>query len=171
MFQIDATHWYDNSYCIKPSFIWDLKSSHITSERSNQMARAELRLTLSYCARKRPSSWERLRMDFQTPSDRISHCIHIDKTSCSQFFVPSGIFCRLVVVVYWPCDLKFVYPMINLFFLGIILKLNFLWNYACIVLTDLISKWVMRQNIFLFLSKTWWSRLNSCYSILFSNLK
>ena len=30
----------------------------------------------------------------------------------------------------WPCSLKFVYPMINLAFLGII-KLNFLQNFSC----------------------------------------
>ena len=37
----------------------------------------------------------------------------------------SGIFCLLVEVIYWPCGLKFVYPMINLAFLGIIIKVKF----------------------------------------------
>ena len=60
---------------------------------------------------------------FRTP-DRISHCIHIFKTSCSQLPARSGIFCLLFEVVYWPCGLKFVYLMINLAFRGIIFKVK-----------------------------------------------
>ena len=37
---------------------------------------------------------------FRTPSDRISHRIHIVRTSCSQLATRSGIFCLLVEVVY-----------------------------------------------------------------------
>ena len=34
-----------------------------------------------------------------------------------------------------------------------------------------VSEWVVTENIFPLLSKAWWSRINSCYCILFSNLK
>ena len=37
-----ATHWYDNSSSINSSFTWVLKSAHITSERLNQMTKAEI---------------------------------------------------------------------------------------------------------------------------------
>ena len=60
---------------------------------------------------------------FRTSSGRISHRIHSIGTSCSQLPARSGIFYLLIEVVYWPCDLKFVYPTINLTFLGIIVKL------------------------------------------------
>ena len=36
----------------------------------------------------------------------------------------SGIFCLLLEVVYWPSGLKFMYPMKNLAFLGIIVKVK-----------------------------------------------
>ena len=39
------------------------------------------------------------------------------------------------------------------------------------VLDDLVSKLIVTQNLFSLLSKVLWSRINSCYSILFSNLK
>ena len=76
---------------------------------------------------------------FRTP-DRISHRIHIVRTSCSQLPARSGIFCILVEVIYWPCGLKFVYPAINLAFLGMILKLNSVRNFACTILDDFVSK-------------------------------
>ena len=60
---------------------------------------------------------------FWTPSDRISHCIHIVRTSCSQLPDRSRIFWLLVEVFY--CSLKFVYPTINLAFLEIVVKVNF----------------------------------------------
>ena len=68
----------------------------------------------------RPSSWEHLWKDFF----RIFHRIHIVRTSCSQFPARSGIFWLFVEVVYLSCDLKFVYQIINLAFLGIIIKVN-----------------------------------------------
>ena len=68
---------------------------------------------------------------FQTASNRTFHHIHIVRTSCSQLSARSEIFCLLVEVIYWPYGLKFVYPMINLAFLGIIVKLKFLKNFAC----------------------------------------
>ena len=61
---------------------------------------------------------------FWTPSDRISHHIHIVRTSFSWLPARSGIFCLLVEVVYWTSGLKFVPPMINLAFLGIIVKVR-----------------------------------------------
>ena len=70
-------------------------------------------LILSHSVRERQSSW-----------DRIPHHIHIFRTSCIQLPARSGIFCLLVKVVYWPGNLKFVYPMITLSFLGIIVKLK-----------------------------------------------
>ena len=71
----------------------------------------------------RPSSWECLQRDFFRLFPTISHCIHIVRVSCSQLPARSGIFCLLVEVVYWPCGLKFVYPMINWAFLRIVVKL------------------------------------------------
>ena len=38
-------------------------------------------------------------------------------------------------------------------------------------LNDFISKYIVTENIFLLLSKTFWSRINSSYNILFLNLK
>ena len=78
--------------------------------------------------------------NFLNPSDRISHCIHIVRMSCSQLPAWSRIFCFLVEVVYWPCSLKFVYPTINLAFLGIIVKLTFVQNFVCTVLNVFVSK-------------------------------
>ena len=104
---------------------------------------------------------------FQT-SDRISHCIHIVRASCCQLPTRSGIVCLLIKIVYWPCDLKFMYPMINLAFLEIIVKLNFLWNFACTALKVFLfpnKPWC--KIFFPLLSKALWSRINNCYSILF----
>ena len=61
---------------------------------------------------------------FWTPSDRISHSIHIVRTSCSQLPTDLGFYCLLVKVFYWPYGLKFVYPTINLVFLGITVKVK-----------------------------------------------
>ena len=61
---------------------------------------------------------------FRAPSNRISHCIHIVRTSYSQLHARSRIFYLLVEVVYWPCGLKFVYTTINFAFLGIIVKVK-----------------------------------------------
>ena len=108
---------------------------------------------------------------FRTPSDIISHRIHIVRTSCSQLPAWCVIFCLLVEVVYVPCGLKFEYPMINLPFPRIIFKLNFLWNFVCTVLNDFSSNKLWRKMFFPLLSKSLWSRINSCYSLLFSNLK
>ena len=62
---------------------------------------------------------------FPTPSNRISHHIHIIKITYSQLSARSGVFCILVEVVYLPCSLEFVYPTINLAVLGIIDKVKF----------------------------------------------
>ena len=58
---------------------------------------------------------------FRTPSNRISHIV---RTANNQLPAKSGIFCLLVEVVYWPCSLKFVYPMINLAFLERMIKVK-----------------------------------------------
>ena len=130
------------------------------------MTRAEID-----CTRKtkllRTFSW-RL---FRTPSDRISHRIQIVRRSCSQLPARSGIFCLLVEFVYWPCGLKFGSLTINWALLGIIVKLNFPRNFAFTLLNDFVSKWIVTQSIFPFFSQGLWSRINSCYSTLFSNLK
>ena len=62
---------------------------------------------------------------FRTPSERISHCIHLVRTPCSQLPARSGIFCLFVEVVYRSCGLKFVYRTINLFFYWILVKVKF----------------------------------------------
>ena len=74
------------------------------------------------------TSSERL---FQSHSDRNSHDVHIVRTSCSQLPVRTGIFCLFVEVVYWPCGINFVEATMNLALQGIIVKLNFLQNFAC----------------------------------------
>ena len=61
---------------------------------------------------------------FWTPHDRISHCIHIVRTTCSQLPARSGVFCLLVDIVYGPSGLKFVHPTINLAFLRIIVNVK-----------------------------------------------
>ena len=112
------------SYCIKSSFIWVLKSNHITSESSNQMRRAEIDWLCPTVHVKDQVlvnvSSEGL---FRTPSDRIFHRIHIVRTSCSQLPARSGIFYFFHAVVYWLCGLKFMYPTMKLAFLGIKVKL------------------------------------------------
>ena len=109
---------------MKSSFIWVLKSNHITSEWSNKMTRVGIDW-LSPSIRERPSSWERLGRDFfRITSERISHCIHIIRTSCNQLPATSGISTFLLSFFYWPCSLKFVSPTINLTFLGIIGKVK-----------------------------------------------
>ena len=67
---------------------------------------------------------------FRTPPDRTSHCIHIVKTSCCQLPARFETFCLLVEVVYWPYELKFVYPTINLALLGIIIKVKLLAKFC-----------------------------------------
>ena len=59
-----------------------------------------------------------------TPSDRISHRIHIVWTSYSQLPARSEIFYLLVEVVYGHCCLQFVYLTITLTFLSIIVKVK-----------------------------------------------
>ena len=93
----------------------------------------------------------------------------LSASSLSGNFAASGIFYLLVEVVYWPCGLKFVYPIINLAFLGIIVKLpakfslhSFEW--FCLQISS-------DTKYFFLLSKALGSRINCCYSILFSNLK
>ena len=39
------------------------------------------------------------------------------------------------------------------------------------VLYDFVSKYIVKQNIFLLFSKPLWSRINCCYNLLISNLK
>ena len=129
------------------------QSSHFRKFKPDDKVRDWL--TLSYSARERPSSWERFRMDFfRTSFDRISHRIHIVRMSCSQLPTRYGILCLLVVVVYQLRGLKFVYPTINLAFLGIIIKVKlparFCWHSF---------EWFFRQISsdakYLFLSSPW----------------
>ena len=107
---------------------------------------------------------------FWTPSNRISYCTNIVKTSCSQLPARFGIFCLLVEIIYWPCSLKFVYPMINLAFLGIIVKVKLTakfcyprFEWFCLQISD--------TKFLPLFSKALWLRINSSYCILFSNLK
>ena len=82
-------------------------------------------LTLSYCACQRPSSWERLWRDFFGLLPTESH-IAFTLSGHLEIKLPagSGIFCPFLEAVYWPCGLKFVYPIINLAFLWIINKVK-----------------------------------------------
>ena len=123
---------------------------------------------LSNAVRERPSFRRGL---FRTPSDRISHHIHILRTSCCQLPVRSGIVWLLVEVVYWLRVVKPVYPTINLVFLELIVKVkvsakfclhSFKW--FCLQISD-------AKYFFPFLSKVLLSRIDSCNNILFSNLK
>ena len=61
---------------------------------------------------------------FRTHSDRISHHILIFRTICWQLLARAEIFYLLFEVVYLPSRFKFVYPAINLVFLGIIVKVK-----------------------------------------------
>ena len=56
------------------------------------------------------------------------------------YFQPDLGFSAFLLIVYLPCGLKFVYLTIDLAFVGIIVKLNFLKNFACTVLNDIVSK-------------------------------
>ena len=115
--KIDAT--INNSYCVKSFFIWVLKSNHITSERSNQIPRAEIDWLYPTVHMKDQVIGNVFRgtfLDsFQQNLSPHPHC----QNFCSHFPTWSRIFCFLVEVVYWPRGLKFVYPTINLAFLGI----------------------------------------------------
>ena len=76
-------------------------------------------------AREKTGSWGHLLKDFfQTPSDRISQGFHIVRTYCSQLPARSGIFCLLVEIIYWPCELKFLYPTIDFALNGISVKVK-----------------------------------------------
>ena len=97
--KIDAPHKYDNSYCIKSSFIWVLKSNLITSERSNQMTRTEIDYFILQC------TWKTkfLRMSSQSlfffsEYFRQNLSLHPHMTSYCQCPARSGIFCLLVEV-------------------------------------------------------------------------
>ena len=101
---------------------------------------------------------------FGPPSVRISHCIQIVRTSCSQLPARSVIFCLLVEAVYWPCGLKFGFSGDNC---ADKLPAKFcLHNFEWFCLQKIVT-----QKIFPLLFKAFWLRINNCYYILFSNLK
>ena len=157
-------------YYIKSSFIWVLKINHITSERSNQMTRAEIDWLYPTVHEKdkflRTSSGRLLRAS----SDKIFHCTHIVRTFSNQLLVRSGVVCLLVEVVYWPCGWKFVCPTINFAFLGIIIKAKLPAKFYLHSLERFCLQISSDAKYFPHLSKTLWSRINNCYSLLFSNL-
>ena len=125
--KIDATH----SFLLHQGiFIWILKINHITSEGSNPMLRAEIywhystgnmkdlvpgnvfggTFSDSFCQRLLPHSHYR---DI------------LQSSSCQIWdFLPS------FVEVYWPGGMKFVYPTINLAYLGIIVKGKFSMKFS-----------------------------------------
>ena len=89
---------------------------------------------------------------FRTPSHRISHHIHIVRTSYSQLLARSGIFCLLVEVVYWPCGLKFEYPMINNTTLLVVELLSVIWvsyilRQPIVVIVYYFQIWNKKKNI------------------------
>ena len=124
-------------------------------------------LTLFYRACERPNSWEHLQRDFfRLLTESIS--VFTLSGHLSVNILPDlRFFCLLVKVIYWPCGLKCVYLMINLAFLGIIVKLPALVQFWMILSPN--KKW--RKIFFPFLSKTFSLRINSNYCILCSNLK
>ena len=73
----------DNSYWIKSSFIWVLKCNNIITERSNKMTRTEIILTIQCTWKTKFLRTSSVGL-FRTPSERISHRIHIVRISCSQ---------------------------------------------------------------------------------------
>ena len=107
-----------------------------------------------------------------TFSNRIFHCIHIVWTSCSQLPAWSEIFCLLVEVVYWACGLKFVYPTINLAFLGIIVQVKSSVKF-CLHSLEWFCLQISSDAKYFFLScpRHCDQGLIVVYSILFSNLK
>ena len=98
---------------------------------------------------------------FRTPSNRISHRIHIVSASCSQLPVRSGIFFIHEEVVYRPCGLKFVYPTINLAYMRIILKAKLPVKF-CFHSFEWFCRQVSDPKYFPHLSKAVWSRIKSC---------
>ena len=150
------------------SFIWVLKSNHITSERSNQMTRAEIDCLYPTVHMKDQGLWNVFSVVvglFWTPFNWISHRIQI-VTSCSQLPARCGIFCHLVEVVYRSCGSQFLYPTINFTFLRIIVGLNFL-KILLAQIWMILSRNKSWPNIFFpFLSKALWSRINHIYQPL-----
>ena len=69
-------------------------------------------------ARERLCFWEHFRRD------SFQQNLSIVWTSCCKVPGRSGIFYLLVDVVYWSCGFKFVYPTINMAFLGINVKVK-----------------------------------------------
>ena len=108
---------------------------------------------------------------FQTLSHRISCCIHIVKTPCSQLPSRSGIFCLLVEVVYLPSNLKFEYPIINLAFLGIIIKAKIIRKFLLAQFWMILfpNKWC--KIFFVSCPRHCNQGLILIHCILFSNLK
>ena len=108
---------YDISYYMKESFISILKNNDITSERSNQMTRDEIDRPYPTVHVKDQVLGNVLGRTFLDSLFRISHHIHIVRTSCSQLLAISGIFCLLVEFFYRPCGLEVECPTTNLAFL------------------------------------------------------
>ena len=98
---------------------------------------------------------------FRTPSDRISHCICIFWTSSCQLRVISEISYLFAEVVYWPCDLKFVYPTINLAFLRIIVNVNLPAKFCLEFWMILSPNYQWPKILFPHLSKALWSRIKT----------
>ena len=110
--------------------LWVLKSNHISSERSNQMTKGKIDWHPP-TEHVKGQILEKILEGIFLDTNRINQRIHIVGRSYSQLSARSRIFCLLVGVIYWPWGLKFVYSTINLAFLEIIIKLNFLQNFTC----------------------------------------
>ena len=135
--------WY--FYCMMSSFTWVLKSNRIISKRSNQMTRAEIDWLYPTVHMKNQVLGNVLGGTFSDSFRRnLSPHPH-----CQDILQPYS--SLLVEFVYQPCVLKSVYSTINLTFLGMIVKLNFLRNFTCTILNDFVSKLIVTQNIFSFL--------------------
>ena len=125
-----------------------MQSSHFRKIKPDDKGRNWL--TLYYTAREKPSSWEHLRRDFfgLLPTESLTAST-LSEHLAVNFLPDLRLFCLLFDFVYCTRGLKFVYPTINLAFLGIIVKLNFLRKFTCTFWTILFPNKRLRNIFFL----------------------
>ena len=117
-------------------------------------------------ARERPSSWERLRKDFfgLLPTESLTSSTLSGHLAVN--FLPD----QVAEAVYWSCGLKLVYPMINLAFLGIIVKVKLPAKFSLHSFEWFCLQISSDAKYFSSLAQGIVMRINSWYCILFSNL-
>ena len=77
---------------------------------------------MKYMNRKTQFSVKSFDVLFGTFSNRFSHSIQIDKSSCTQLPARSGCFCLLTELVHWSCSSKLMCPLINLALQGMVVE-------------------------------------------------